>query len=146
MRSRVGWDARAGAIRIEVAMIEFHKIWIEQCEAARGIAEEFGTEKAMGYLIGEKLLNFIRAANERPEFAKELPSFIAEIKRIFGSSEIRLYLDNLRRVGAPGHVCTDEQYEVLRDAGVLDGDVVRGAEDVIIVGRIREMLLGETAG
>lgn len=127
-------------------MIEFHKIWIEHCEAARGIAKEFGTEKAMGYLIGEKLLNFVRAANERPEFAKDLPSFVAEIRRIFELQEIRLYMDTARRVGVHGHVCSDEQYEVLRAAGALDGDVVRGAEDVIIMGRVREMLLGDQAG
>ncbi len=30
-----------------MTMIEFHKIWIEQCEGARGIKEEFGTEKAL---------------------------------------------------------------------------------------------------
>jgi hypothetical protein len=39
-------------------MREFHKIWIEQCEAARDIREGFGVEKALGYLIGEKLLNY----------------------------------------------------------------------------------------
>ena len=35
-------------------MSEPHKIWIEQCEAARGIEEEFGTQKALDYLVGEK--------------------------------------------------------------------------------------------
>jgi hypothetical protein len=29
-----------------------HKIWIEQCEAAKGIEVEFGTQKALAYLIG----------------------------------------------------------------------------------------------
>ena len=123
-------------------MIEFHKIWIEQCEGAREISEQFGTEKAAGYLIGEKLLHFVRASSTRPEFARELPDFISEIKRIFAPSEIQVYLDNLKRVGAAGHVMTDEQYEVMRGAGALDDDVVRGAEDVIIMGRIREMLDG----
>ena len=37
--------------------MEFHKIWIEQCEAARGIENEFGTDKALDYLIGEKFLS-----------------------------------------------------------------------------------------
>ena len=32
--------------------------WVEQCEAAEGIEADYGTEKALGYLIGEKLLNF----------------------------------------------------------------------------------------
>jgi len=47
-------------------MIEFHKIWIEQCEAARDIREAFGLQKAIGYLIGEKLLDFLRAADQDP--------------------------------------------------------------------------------
>ena len=29
------------------------KIWIEQCRAARGIEDEFGTQKALEYLVGE---------------------------------------------------------------------------------------------
>ena len=29
--------------------MEPHKIWIEQCEAARGIQDEFGEEKALNY-------------------------------------------------------------------------------------------------
>jgi hypothetical protein len=122
-------------------MIEFHKIWIDQCEAARGIKERFGTEKAAGYLIGEKLLEFLRASNTRPEFAGEVPSFVAEIKAIFGSSEIAVYLGNLKRVGAAGHVLTDEQYEFMRDAGVYDQNIVHGAEDAILVERMKEMLL-----
>jgi hypothetical protein len=44
-------------------MIEFHRIWVEQCEAAQGIREAFGLEKAIGYLIGEKLLNFLGEAD-----------------------------------------------------------------------------------
>lgn len=36
--------------------MEFHKIWIEQCEAARGIEDEFGTQQALDDLIGEKFV------------------------------------------------------------------------------------------
>ena len=90
-------------------MIEFHRIWIEQCEAALEIRGRFGTERAAGYLIGEKLLHFVRASNTRPGFARELPDFIAEIKRIFTPSEIRVYLDTVKHVGAAGHVMTDER-------------------------------------
>ena len=28
-------------------MTDFHKIWIEQCEAAEGLEGEFGTQKAL---------------------------------------------------------------------------------------------------
>jgi len=64
-------------------MIEFHKIWVDQCNAARDIKEAFGLEKAIGYLIGEKFLNFIEASDQHPEFASELPRFVDEIKQIF---------------------------------------------------------------
>ena len=40
--------------------------WTSQCEAARGILDEFGTEKALGYLVGEKLLNFLEVAEHDP--------------------------------------------------------------------------------
>jgi hypothetical protein len=33
-----------------------------QTDAARGILEDFGPEKAMGYLMGEKFLNFLEVA------------------------------------------------------------------------------------
>ena len=78
-------------------MIEFHKIWVEQCEAAEGIKEEFGSEKALGYLIGEKLLNFIEASDERPEFAAELSKFVQKIKSIFQPWEIAEYVSRKRR-------------------------------------------------
>ncbi len=123
-------------------MIEFHKIWIEQCEGARGIKEEFGTEKAIGYLIGEKLVNFVRASDTHPEFAAELPNFVAEVKQIFEPHEIREYLEDVRRIGAMGHVATDEEFGFMRKVGAFDEDPVRGAEDVLIVERIKEMLLG----
>lgn len=87
-------------------------------------------------------MNFVRASDQHPECAAELPKFVAEIKRIFEPHEIRGYLENIRRVGALGHVCTDEEVEVLRAAGAIDEDPVRDAEDVLIVERIKEMLLG----
>ena len=41
------------------------KVWVEQCEAARRIEDEFGTDKALDYFIGEKFLNFLEAARSR---------------------------------------------------------------------------------
>lgn len=122
-------------------MIEFHKIWIEQCEAAEGIKENFGTRKALGYLIGEKLVDFVQTSRKDPEFAAEIPHFVAEIKIIFEPHEIREYLENIRRVGPLGHVCTDEECEFLRAAGAIMESPVEGAEDVLLVERIKDMLL-----
>jgi hypothetical protein len=122
-------------------MIEFHKCWVDQCDAARGIKEEFGCEKALGYLIGEKLMAFVEASDRRPEFAQELPSFLREIRNIFNPGEIRRYLAGVRRVGALAHVCSDEEWETLRQCGAIDESPVRGAEEALLFERIREMLL-----
>ena len=47
-------------------MDEFSDSWIAQGEAARDIREAWGPKKALGYLIGEKLLNYIRASDSDP--------------------------------------------------------------------------------
>lgn len=147
MRS-VGEQSRTRVARVVegriwrgTGLVEFHKSWIEQCEAARDIRGAFGQDKALGYLIGEKLVNFVRVADRHPEFAEEFPKFIGEIKQIFQPSELREYLDGIRRVGPLGHVCTDEEFEALLAAGAFDEDAVRGAEDVLIVERIKRLLL-----
>lgn len=124
-------------------MTDFHKIWIDQCEAARDIREAFGLDKALGYLIGEKLLNFVKAADQDPDFAAELPAFLAEIRTIFEPSEVRAYLDGVRRVGPLGHVSSDEEYEELRDAGAVDEDPVKWAREILLVERIKKLLLRE---
>ncbi len=55
----------------------FHKIWVEQCEAAQGIEDEFGTQKALEYLVGEKFLNFLEAARgeDRLDLGPRSPEF-----------------------------------------------------------------------
>jgi len=58
------------------------KIWIKQCEAARGIEAQFGTQKALAYLVGEKFLNHLEAAEKDPAYQAEVPAFVAEIKDI----------------------------------------------------------------
>src|SRR3954464_12391779 len=77
--------------------MDLHKIWIEQCEAARGIEDEFGTDKALAYLIGEKFINFLEAADDDPDFRAEIPAFVAEIKQIFERWQLAQYLDNARQ-------------------------------------------------
>ena len=37
------------------------KIWIEQCDAARWIEDDFGVRYALDYLVGEKFLNILEA-------------------------------------------------------------------------------------
>jgi hypothetical protein len=116
--------------------------WLEQCDAARRIKEQFGSEKALGYLLGEKLLNFLRTSDRRPELAADVPKFVDEIKTIFEPWEMREYLSGVRRIGATGHVLTEEQFEEMRAANAFDEDVVTAAQDAILVERMKVLLLG----
>lgn len=75
---------------------EFHRRWIEQCEA-QGIKQRFGLSNALEYLVGEKLLHFIEAAEHHAEFAQELPYFVAEIKRVFSLAEVGNYAVHIER-------------------------------------------------
>jgi hypothetical protein len=76
--------------------LRFEKIWVPQCKATKGIKRRFGVKSALDYLIREKLLNFADAAEQRPEFARELPRFLAEVWRIFNQYEIAGYVASLK--------------------------------------------------
>ena len=90
--------------------------------------------------MGEKLMNFVQAAEARPEFARELGAFAQEIKRLFSRPELETYLGNLKHVGALGHILDDDQFDEFRAAGALVEDPVGGAEDVLRLERIKELL------
>ena len=53
-------------------------------------------KSALDYLIREKLLNFADAAEQRPEFARVLPRFLAEVWQIFNQYEIAGYVESLK--------------------------------------------------
>lgn len=118
----------------------FEKIWIDQCDAAEGLAEHFGPEKALGYLIGEKFLNFIAASDTHPEFARELPAFVSRIKGMFEPHHLRSYLGTVRRVGSSGHIMSDEQYEEFRHADAHD-TMEWAAKQAILLERAKALLL-----
>ncbi len=67
-------------------------LWKSQCDVAPSIREKYGLQAALDYLISEKLLNFAEAAASHPDFARELPMFVAEVRRLFTSQEIREHL------------------------------------------------------
>jgi hypothetical protein len=79
---------------------KFQDIWKQQCVAARSVRVQHGTLSALDYLIGEKLLTYADTAVTRPEFARGLPRFVAEVRDIFSGEEIRHYLDHLERMAA----------------------------------------------
>jgi hypothetical protein len=122
--------------------IQFHKIWIEQCEATEGIREHFGLEDALDYLIGEKLFHFVQAAEQHPEFAAELPAFVAEVQRLFTADQIRDYLDHLekRKYLAPREPDFDPDDLDEDDEEFGLENPVMGAEELLRFFRIRQLL------
>ena len=95
-------------------MVEFHKIWVDQCEAADGIRGDFGLQKALGYLIGEKLVGYLRIADRDPQWAAEVPAFCTKVRELFAPHELREYFYNVKRVGALAHICDQERTKSLR--------------------------------
>jgi hypothetical protein len=43
---------------------------------------------------------YAETAARRAEFARELPSFVAQVRTLFSPEEIRLYLEHLERIGS----------------------------------------------
>ena len=122
---------------------KFHKIWIDQCEAAEGIEADYGTEKAMGYLIGEKLLNFLAVAERNPTWRAEIPDFIARIKSIFEPWQIAEFFETPRRLGALGHVADEEGHRTLRSQLDESQKVREDARNLMLFEWARELLMEE---
>lgn len=75
-----------------------HRMWVAQCEATATIKTRYGISSAFDYLVAEKLVNFAKAARQHPEFARELPQFVAEVRRIFAPSELADQFIKLERM------------------------------------------------
>ena len=76
----------------QTAERRWHEVWREQCEAAESIRIQYGIASAFDYVVGEKLLNFAEAAEEHPEFARALPQFVSELRRMFTLEEVEEHL------------------------------------------------------
>lgn len=72
--------------------MRFEKIWADQCRATKAIRRRFGAKSALDYLVGEKLMMFADAAKDDPDFAKELPRFLAAVWQVFHEYEIAGYV------------------------------------------------------
>jgi hypothetical protein len=140
----------------------FEKIWTEQCEAARGIEDEFGTDKALKYLVEQKFIDFLEAAEHDANFRAEIPAFVAEIKTIFEPWQLRECLDKARQTEPfdPALYEPDEPDEPGVDYGdyeryegedpetiemLRQDDLRQCARDLLLVERAREWLLEDGA-
>ena len=121
--------------------MEFCKIWVEQCEAARSIEDEFGTDKALDYLIREKFLNFLEAAETDAEFRAEIPAFVAEIKTIFERWQLAEELERARQTEPFDPSIYDEDEDPEDVEMYRQENVRRSAQDLLLVEQAKEWLL-----
>lgn len=116
------------------------KVWIEQCNAARKIDDQFGTDKALEYLVGEKFLNFLEVAETDREFRAEVPAFATEVKAIFEPWRLAEYLEMARQTEPfDPDIYEDEDPETVEDA--RQDDIRDSARDLLLVELAREWLL-----
>ena len=117
-----------------------HLTWPEQCAAARGIKVEFGTDSEISYLVGEKFINFLDAAETDQEFREEIPEFVAEIRDIFERWQLAAYLDIARQTER----FDPADYDDPKDAEIERRLELRAsAHDLLLVERAGEWLLEE---
>lgn len=76
--------------------MRFEKLWVDQCRATKRIKRRFGAKSAFDYLIRDKLLHFAEEAEREPEFARELPRFLAAVWQVFNQYEIAGYVASLK--------------------------------------------------
>ena len=128
--------------------MQLHKTWIEQCEAARGIEDEFGTLNALKYLVGEKFLHYLEAADRDAEFRSELPAFVAEIKSIFERWQLAEYLEKARWTEPFDPSLYDEDDEDYDPEFIemeRQDNLHRVANELLLIERAKEWLLDEQA-
>jgi hypothetical protein len=107
-------------------MPKAHKIWVEQCDAAQTIKARFGLTAAFVYLVGEKLMSFASAASRHPDFARELPPFVSEVRRMFTPDEIGAQLAQIERSQNDGKVdVLEEEDDLLREGPATVAERVR---------------------
>ena len=128
-------------------MEPFCRIWIEQCEGARNIEAEFGKQKAIEYLVGEKFINFLEAAETDAEFRAEIPAFVAGIKKIFERWQLAQYLEVARESEPFDPSLFEDADDEEIDPDEVDmmrkDDIRRCSADLLLVERAKEWLLEE---
>ena len=117
------------------------EIIADWCQAARGVEDDFGREEAMGYLIGEKFLNFLETAETDREWREAILLFVAEIKSIFERWQLAEYLDTPRRLGVLGHTTDEEGHRLLRADWEEEERIREDARNLTLLEWAKELLL-----
>jgi hypothetical protein len=111
-----------------------HHIWMEQCEATHTIKERYGTTAAFDYLVREKLMNFAAAAADHPDFARELPRFVSEVRRMFTADEIGSHLAVIERAQ------NEKDIDVVEDGDVVEEEDIFPENPAAVEARVRRFI------
>jgi hypothetical protein len=114
------------------------RIWIEHCQTASGIKDVFGVPQALDYLIADKFLTFVEAAEYDGGFRSELPAFAAKIKTIFEPRQLDDYFEQaLREQPIDWDAVIDE------DEDTIEMPILRRPDLRRLVLRMRELVVVE---
>jgi hypothetical protein len=95
---------------------KMHEIWIEQYDAAQDIKLRYGLKAAFDYLVAEKLLNFANVAARHPEFARELPRFLSQVRLMFTPQEIRTHIARVECEQHENNAAAMEDDDLIRES------------------------------
>lgn len=94
-------------------------------------------------MIGEKLLNFLEAAETDADFRAEIPAFVDEIKTIFERWQLVEFFETPWRLGALGHTAPEEAHQGFRSQLEESESLRDDARNLLLLERAREWLLEE---
>jgi hypothetical protein len=125
---------------------KFHKIWIEQCDAAEELKLRYGLKAAFDYIVAEKLLNFADVAARDPQFATELPRFVACVRGLFAPQEMQTHLDRIEREQREYDADIEEDDEFDEDDELIPESLAAAAERARQFATIKELLTAADLG
>ena len=127
------------------------KLIDDQIDAARNIKHNFGSEKAIGYIVGEKLFQLLEDLDcNRPpgkhntEAIRDLDLLISKmstkIVEMFDAAELRNYFAANPRFGALGHVLTEDEHQLFVENDVAKHTLHSEIKDALIMGEMKRYL------
>ena len=112
------------------------------CQGDRGRVRD---PDALAYLVGEKFLNFLEAAETHADFRAEIPAFVAEIKTIFEPWQLAEYLETARQTEPFDPALYDEDEDPEDVETDRQEDIRRSASDLLLVEQAKGWLLAGMA-
>ncbi|MBU1122491.1 MAG: hypothetical protein ABIH71_00265 [Candidatus Omnitrophota bacterium] len=127
------------------------KLINEQINATIDIKDEFGIEKAIGYLVGEKFYSLIKEFQylqknhkDKTETINDFRLLVLEgskrIMEIFAEDEINNYFKLNPRFGSLGHVVTEDEHKLFVEKGAVEHTIDTEIEDTLIMGEMKKYL------